>query len=570
MDFIDAIPSGMYVAITNLGRQFSNTTFINRWKRDTLTLGSGNSLYHKLKSVGFSKIDSFYRNIPFLYFFKKGSSTYAPIQVVGLGDSSYIDQTIPLNSVNTDGSITSPAFGPARRWNALHWRGFSVDPQTSADATSVDVLGVRNDGGEVFLRNVNPSRDTSLSFVNATTYPLLKLRLNNSDPRYVTPQQLQYLRLNADFMAEGAVAPNVLFNFSDTVDQGQPLDVALAFKNVSPANFDTNMRFRFIVTDRNNIPREYQIPRGKILIAGDTLILHYTIPTRDLSGLNTLFIEFNPDEDQPEMFHYNNVVFREFLVRQDNYNPLIDVTFDGVHIMNRDIVSAQPKVLIKLKDESRYLALTDTSVLKLQLRYPDEVNPRDYFPDGDTLRFIPADLSTNENTATLEFNPAFPRDGEYELIVSGKDMTGNDAGTLSYRVTFTVINKPMISHLLNYPNPFTSSTAFVFTVTGHEVPQNIRIQILTITGKVVREITSAELGPIHIGNNITEFKWDGTDMYGQKLANGVYLYRVLTNLNGNKLDLFDGRNGNGDVINDGVSGLDQYFNKGYGKMYLMR
>ena len=105
---------------------------------------------------------------------------------------------------------------------------------------------------------------------------------------------------------------------------------------------------------------------------------------------------------------------------------------------------------------------------------------------------------------------------------------------------------------------------------SHEVPQNIRIQILTITGKVVREITSAELGPIHIGNNITEFKWDGTDMYGQKLANGVYLYRVLTNLNGNKLDLFDGRNANGDVINDGVSGLDQYFNKGYGKMYLMR
>ena len=52
-------------------------------------------------------------------------------------------------------------------------------------------------------------------------------------------------------------------------------------------------------------------------------------------------------------------------------------------------------------------------------------------------------------------------------------------------VVFTVINKPMISNLLNYPNPFTTSTAFVFTVTGSEVPQNMRIQILTITGKVV-------------------------------------------------------------------------------------
>lgn len=89
----------------------------------------------------------------------------------------------------------------------------------------------------------------------------------------------------------------------------------------------------------------------------------------------------------------------------------------------------------------------------------------------------------------------------------------------------------------------------------------MRIQILTITGKVVREITKDELGPIHIGRNITEYKWDGTDMYGQKLANGVDIYRVLTNLNGKSLDKYKaGRSDN----------TDKYFNKGYGKMYLMR
>jgi flagellar hook assembly protein FlgD len=118
----------------------------------------------------------------------------------------------------------------------------------------------------------------------------------------------------------------------------------------------------------------------------------------------------------------------------------------------------------------------------------------------------------------------------------------------------------MISNLLNYPNPFTTSTAFVFTVTGTQPPQNMRIQILTITGKIVREITSNELGPIRVGRNITDFKWDGTDMYGQKLANGVYLYRVLTNLNGKSLDKFKDTDDN----------TDKYFTKGYGKMYLMR
>ena len=49
-------------------------------------------------------------------------------------------------------------------------------------------------------------------------------------------------------------------------------------------------------------------------------------------------------------------------------------------------------------------------------------------------------------------------------------------------------------------------------------------------------------------------------MYGQKVANGVYLYRVLTNLNGKSLERFK----------DKTDDTDQYFTKGYGKMYFMR
>ena len=118
----------------------------------------------------------------------------------------------------------------------------------------------------------------------------------------------------------------------------------------------------------------------------------------------------------------------------------------------------------------------------------------------------------------------------------------------------------MISDLLNYPNPFTTSTAFVFTLTGSEVPTHMRIQILTVTGRVVREIAAEELGPIRIGRNVTEFKWDGTDQFGQKLANGVYLYRVIVSSKGKALEKFR---------QEGVD-TDRYFEGGYGKMYLMR
>lgn len=558
MDFIDLIPNGMYVGIANLGNRNTNTTFINQWKADTLTLGSGNSLYHKLKSIGFSQIDSFYKNLPFLYFYKKGSNTYPARQVVGAKDSSYIDEGFVVNSINITGTIESPVFGPAKSWKALHWRGSSSDPLPPGDSVKVQVYGIRYDGSSTLLATVAPALDTSLTFINAVLYPFIKLKMLNSDRLYNTPHQLNYWRLIADYVPEGAVAPNILYSFTDSVPQGQLMNFSLAFKNISQTDFDSLLKVRIIITDRNNVPHIINIPARKALTAGDTLLINYSFDASIYPGNNTLFIDFNPDNDQPEQYHFNNVLYRDFYVREDNFDPLLDVTFDAVHILNKDIVASKPNILIKLKDESRFIELKDTSLVKVQVRYPDQSLREFHF--GDSMRFIPANLNSGENTATIEFKPYFPEDGEYELIVSGKDASGNKAGDLDYHVVFTVINKPMISNLLNYPNPFTSSTAFVFTVTGSEVPQNMRIQILTITGKVVREITKDELGPIHIGRNITEFKWDGSDMYGQKLANGVYIYRVLTNLNGKSLEKYRAE---GDVT-------DKFFNKGYGKMYLMR
>lgn len=562
MDFIDSIPDGMYVSISNFGWTFNNS-FINDWKNDTIANGPGRSLYHKLKSIGFTQIDSFTRNLPFVYFFRKNSSNYAPRQFMGALPSDQIEANIPVLSKYKSGTIESPAFGPAKSWNALHWRGGTVDA-SPGDTASIQVYGVRTDGSQALMASVRPATDTSLSFIDAAAYPFIKLKMLNNDPEFATPYQLRYWRVNADYMPEGAVAPNVLFSMKDTVEQGEAINFSLAFKNISPVAFDS-LKIKFVITDRNNVPHTVDFPRTKPLVSNDTISIRYTIDTRDYPGMNTLFVMVNPDKDQAEQYLYNNFIYKDFYVKPDLTSPLLDVTFDGVHILNRDIVSSKPHILIKLQDENRFIALKDTALLKVFVRYPDvDGNPsqeltRIYF--SDILQFTPADLTGGDNTASIDFRPYFPVDGEYELVVSdGQDEVGNKAGNFSYKVAFTVNNKPMISNLLNYPNPFTTSTAFVFTITGSEVPQNIRIQIMTITGKIVREITKAELGDLHIGNNITEFKWDGTDMYGSKLANGVYLYRVITNMNGKSLDKYkaDGDN------------TDRFFKGGYGKMYLMR
>lgn len=570
MDFIDSIPAGAYVVMrTNTNPNNAGNTYSSVWASDTTLFGSGNSLYHKLLNQGFTTIDSFYKARSFIFLFKKdGKNEFTPKSVFSQGVFDGISASVDCPVPDTIGFITSPVFGPAKAWKKLHWRGTSVETPSN-DNPTIDIIGVDPGGNESVLYTVDQTlQDFDISNVSAAQYPNIKLKMRNIDSVTQSPYQLRYWRLDYDPVPEGALIPNIYFKTKkpsaliDTLDIGEKLNFGIAFKNISNAAFDS-LRIKMYVLDQSNVAHVINLPNKKPLISGDSVQIDYSIDTRDYVGMNTLYIDFNPDNAQPEQYHFNNFMFRNFYVRGDRTNPLLDVTFDNIHILNRDIVSARPHIQIKLKDEAKYMLLSDTADMIVQVKFPDNTI-KSYRFNTDTLRFTPA-VSGSDNTATVDFFPSFlkqiSQDGdEYQLIVKGKDASGNKAGSSDYSVNFRVISKPMISNLLNYPNPFTTSTAFVFTITGSDIPDNMKIQILTVTGKVVREITKQELGPLHIGRNITDYKWDGNDQYGQRLANGVYLYRFVTTMNGKKMDKFTDTNDN----------TDQFFTRGYGKMYLMR
>jgi flagellar hook assembly protein FlgD len=561
MEFLrNVVPDDDYVVFRII--PFTNSAsneYIDKWINDETIYGPNNSLYKELKNNGLTIIDSFYRLRVFSGVFKKGNNSFPVAQGASVDQYDVMALAAFCPAFDSLGFVTSPPFGPAKKWKEAIWSG-NAD---SSNITTISLMGIKTDGSVDTLRtDVDASKGRlDISTINAQTYPSLKLQLKTLDPTAFTPYQLKSWRLTYDPAPEGAMAPNEYYSIKDTVDVAEPLDIKMAFKNVSEAVFSDSLKVKVVVTDRNNIAHVLPIRKQRPLsLSPDTLQIAYSIDTRQLTGANSMYVEVNPDNDQPEQYHFNNFFYRTFYVRPDTLNPLMDVTFDNIHILNNDIVSSKPNIMIKLKDESKWFLLNDTSTISVKVKFPDG-NIKEYHFDGTSMQYLPAQQAPNkDNTATVSLKPDFDQDGDYELTVSGKDMSQNKAGAMQYRVAFQVFNKPMISNMLNYPNPFTTSTAFVFTVTGSEVPQNIKIQILTVTGKVVREITKDELGPLHVGRNITEFKWDGTDQYGQKLGNGVYLYRVVTNLNGKSLDKFTGVNEN----------TDKYFNKGYGKMYLMR
>lgn len=80
-----------------------------------------------------------------------------------------------------------------------------------------------------------------------------------------------------------------------------------------------------------------------------------------------------------------------------------------------------------------------------------------------------------------------------------------------------------LQHVLNYPNPFTTHTQFMFE---HNQPCNsldVQVQVFTVSGKLVKTIHETVLTN---GFRNDPISWNGLDDYGQKIGRGVYLYNL--------------------------------------------
>jgi hypothetical protein len=332
----------------------------------------------------------------------------------------------------------------------------------------------------------------------------------------------------------------------------------IAFANISNANFDTlTVKYRVENQAGNN---QVVVQKVKPLAQGDTLNAYVKIDTKTLNGEQRLLIDVNPDNDQPELTHANNVAIQPFFVRKDNRNPLLNVTFDGNRLMDGDIISPKPEIVIALKDDNKFLLMDDTSSFEIKVITPAGTSIM--LPLSDpSIVFIPANPANldKKNEARIEWRPYFEEDGTYELIIQGRDITGNVSGSIAYSVTFRVFNKSSISNILNYPNPFSTSTCFYYTMTGLETPTQFKILIMTVSGKIVREVTEQEFGPLQAGTHQSQFCWNGKDEFGDQLANGVYLYKISARkADGTPFEFFE------------TTAVDGFFKNGIGKMVLMR
>lgn len=125
--------------------------------------------------------------------------------------------------------------------------------------------------------------------------------------------------------------------------------------------------------------------------------------------------------------------------------------------------------------------------------------------------------------------------GEHTLTVKAWDVFNNsNEETIQFRVEED--SKVALSHLLNYPNPFTTNTSFIYEHNQACQQLDARVQIFTVSGKLVKTIESSFYATGFRGQDIP---WDGRDDFGNAIGKGTYIYKLeLRNEKGQRAESF--------------------------------
>lgn len=538
--YLDAVKPGDYVLLMSSG-----TVPYGNWLPE---------LKSKIKEVlGATLLNELVPDMPYIILGRKGDEI--PLFEQYGNKDELITYSHVLEGRNLFGTIESPVIGPASEWGSLSYQ-LKSQP---GDHYRIALIGINSEGKKDTLYHEVSGNFTNLSDLDATQYPYLQLKAYLYDSTALTPPYLHYWNVTYEGVPEGMMQPLIYGKeyYQEVVKQeGDSVRLKYTFKNISSRSFRDTLKVIFITRNMQSGRIRRDTVAIQALHSGASAEFSYELSTIGWTGANTLLTYVNP-ELQPELHYSNNVLEVAFSVMADRVNPLLDVTFDGIYLMDGEIVSPNPMIEITLRDENRFMVMNDTSGLEIFLKRPCVGCEYERISYTDPAILSWGQLSSHKNGFRVQYKPQNLEDGIYMIRVQGKDASGNKSGVNPYEISFEVINEFSISCFYPYPNPFSSHVYFAFTLTGSRVPEEISVSIMNITGQVVRKISKTiESGAIRIGNNMSALVWDGKDERGGQLANGIYLYKV---------EIRD----NEEYIHRQTS-ADKAFRKNIGKIYLSR
>lgn len=200
----------------------------------------------------------------------------------------------------------------------------------------------------------------------------------------------------------------------------------------------------------------------------------------------------------------------------DDQGPIVEVFMNSEDFVTGGTTDKDPVLLVNISDDNG-INIGGISIGHDLTAVLDD-NTQDTYILND---FYTAELD-DYSKGTVRF-PLFDiEEGLHRINVKAWD-TSNNSGEGS--TEFLVFNseESVLKHVLNYPNPFTTNTNFQFEhqLSGQDL--QILVQVFTVSGKLVKTI---EKDTYADGFRVTDVNWDGKDDYGDRLARGVYLYKI--------------------------------------------
>jgi hypothetical protein len=414
----------------------------------------------------------------------------------------------------TSGTVSN-IVGPAQSWTDFSWTQTLIPNSTIL----FDVYGINtNNQQTLLLSNLQSAGFNDLSSISASQYPKLYFvaKMNIDTTLGKSSSALNSLKVNFSAPAELTWDVNSL-KASSNYKVGESMKIGFDYYNAGYLNIPG-----VII---NLYKKNIYAPN---LISSDTIT--YVLKPDSLKSFSSKFnipyfrdslnmiVELKPKGQYGEFQTFNNNV--TFVMNSVHlYRPVnVQVYSDNQLLNNGDFVTRKPEIKISVSDPEFSSSLfSDTA--KLALKLNNIYVP--YFIGGkinSLFKVIDNDNSKSGESNTLIFYPELSN-GQNNLTIS-YGSADNNSDTISYDVF--VSDELAVKDLYNYPNPMKNETSFIFNLSGSYAPENFKIKIYTVSGKLIKQIDAS----VNIGNN--KIPWDGRDDDGDIISNGTYLYKLVT------------------------------------------
>lgn len=203
-------------------------------------------------------------------------------------------------------------------------------------------------------------------------------------------------------------------------------------------------------------------------------------------------------------------------ISEDNVPPLLEVFMNDENFVFGGVTNENPLLLVKLMDENGINTVStgighDITAI-LDENTSDAIVLNEYYE---------AELNSYSR-GKVSYPMSELEEGRHTLSVKAWDVYNNPGeGYTEFIVASSA--ELALKHVLNYPNPFTTSTNFQFE---HNRPGEMLLVVLnifTVSGKLVKTIRQDILSDSFRVDNI---HWDGLDDFGDEIGRGAYVYKL--------------------------------------------